>query len=275
MVATVRILPNGATGGVPGPGQTEPPKRGRCGGWSQAACRRNTEFLRSVLWDRLPAIGYAITLTLAICPETHDDWARLLKYFFERLERRGLSHIHWVTEMQTRMVPHLHGCCFFGDADIAVRCEILEAWLSAASEYGPRASGQHIAPIYDARGWSEYVSKHAARGINHYQRNPDYLPPGWRGITGRMWGKRGQWPTAAAESLRMSLPAWYRIRRMVRSWRKAKARKEGRGIASARRMLRCPDEKRSRVHGWSEWPPAEVTLRFVERVSADGYQVRG
>lgn len=277
MVATVRVFPNGCTGGVPGPGQKNPPKRGRCGGWTQAACRRNTQFLYSVDCSALTGVGYAITLTLAMCPATHDEWTRLCKRFMDRVYRLGVVRLHWVTEMQARGVPHLHGALFFDDDGRDLRVLILSAWLEVAAEYGARASGQHTERIYDARGWWQYVSKHAARGIRHYQRNPENLPKGWQGITGRMWGKRGDWPTVDAGQLRMSHPAWHRLRRLVRSWRVAKARREGspRGIGRARRMLKIPSEERARVAGWSEWVPEEVMAQLVALIAAQGYEIRG
>jgi hypothetical protein len=59
-------------------------------------------------------------------------------------------------------------------------------WLSLAAAYGAGEVGQAVVPITGALGWSKYLSKHASRGVAHYQRQG--TPPGWT-KTGRLWGK--------------------------------------------------------------------------------------
>ena len=94
-------------------------------------------------------------------------------------------------------------------------------------------------------GWLQYLSKHAARGAAHYQRAQGSIPSGWEGMTGRMWGHLGDFPTHEPLGLELDDCGWFRFRRIVRGWRCAQARSErkvspGR-IKSARRMLCCSD----------------------------------
>jgi len=144
-----------------------------------------------------------------------------------------------------------------------------------------------MALIFDALGWNQYLSKHAARGLRHYQRSSASLPSAWRGgSAGRMWGKLGNWPICPDFKLHLDLKAFAFMRRVLRSWRlsdarqallKAKRPKDRqsaiRRIRSARRMLLCPDPRLSSVRGVSEWLPQEDTLRVLALASSLGYQV--
>lgn len=184
---------------------------------------------------------------------------------------------HWLTEWQRRQVPHLHGALWFPEPSRwdDLKAQIRQAWLEVMASYGPLQWSQHVEPITNAVGWFQYVSKHAARGLNHYQRNPEGIPPGWQGATGRMWGYGGDWPLREAMSLQMSMPAYHRFRRLVRSWRLADARssRSGRRIIQAKDMLKCRDSGLSAVRGVSEWIDTNDALKFVEIVASEGYDV--
>lgn len=234
-------------------------------------------FLMSVLWDQLPPLGWSVSLSILDCPPTPKDWHDRRRAFIERLRRMGLDLAHWLTEWQRRQVPHLHGALFFGPESEATARKIEEAWLGAMAEFRPHANAQHVAPLYDSLGWAQYLSKHAARGLRHYQRAPENIPPAWLGKTGRMWGKVGQWPQQDAAALTLSMPGFHAFRRILRARRRADARASGNGrrIAHARRMLKCSDEKRSAVRGGSDWCDLEEGLSLVAAVRSLGHDVVG
>ena len=68
---------------------------------------------------------------------------------------------------------------------------MVHTWLRLAAEYGPGEVGQDVVAITGPLGWLRYLSKHAARGVAHYQRKG--TPAGWT-KTGRLWGHGGAWP---------------------------------------------------------------------------------
>lgn len=260
--------------------------RGEVGGWSDGATRRNTRFLYSILEDRLDGIGLAVTLTLRDCPPSADAWHRLRKAWLKRMQRLGMLRLHWVTEWQRRGVPHLHCAIWFpdalreqyGDQVLGVlRARIVWAWLEIAATYGVGERGQHVHPIDGPIGWFQYLSKHAARGVKHYQRSAEGIPEAWRKKTGRMWGHWGDWPVR--EGIRVHLETsdggFYACRRMVRAWRLADARASGdrHRIRAARRMFTCHDEPQSRTRGWSEWIPEDTFCAFLANLATRGYSV--
>lgn len=253
--------------------------RGEVQGWSHGATRRNTEFLMSVIETRLNGYGVAVTLTVRDCPPTADDWHRLRRAWIERMRRAGMIRLHWVTEWQRRGVPHLHGAIWFPSRELAIAAEPLEAWVEVAGKYGAELRGQHARRIDGPVGWFQYLSKHAARGVKHYQRTSENIPEGWQKKTGRVWGKSGDWPVQ--EAVRFNLQdhhgdgGWFAFRRLVRSWRRADARASGdrHRIRSARRMLKCSDQGRSRLIGFMEWMPHEVQMALLANVAGRGYSV--
>jgi hypothetical protein len=200
-----------------------------------------------------------------------------------RLQRMGCYRLHWVTEWQRRGVPHLHLAAYFPtevDAD-----RVIAAWLAVAEPYRAGRRGQYVLPITDAVGWFQYVSKHAARGVKHYQRSKENMPEAWRGKTGRVWGKTGDWPTVDPDEMIITDAVYYRLRRVMRGLRLADARAEvqarlkaqasgflpfvaeadrrrvlrvlarpaSRRVTLARRMLRGRDRRLADVRGVSEW----------------------
>ncbi len=285
----VRLYQHGMTAGVP-PRKNDHQRvpRGDVGGWSDAATRRNVRFLYSVLDKELDGHGYAVTLTVRDCPPTADAWHKMRRAFIRRCERAGMVRLHWVTEWQRRGVPHLHGAMYFPAGTKGRRGEspnllIWDAWDAVARPFGAQFFGQHIKPISDSVGWFQYLSKHAARGVSHYQRSSENVPKAWQQRTGRMWGHVGHWPVR--EAVVVSLQGsegdrgFYAFRRLVRSWRLADARADPvaknrpRRISTARRMLACSERGMSEVRGLSEWVGLDVQDAMLSNLAARGFSV--
>lgn len=246
--------------------------------WSGAAVRRNIEFLMSVDQQGLTGQGWAFTLTVRDCPYSPDQWRDVREAFFVRLRRLGLVRLHWVTEWQRRRVPHLHLAVYF--PALVDPGEVVRAWLQLTADLGARAAAQAFSPIFDALGWAKYVSKHASRGLRHYQRSVEQVPPQWQSGTGRMWGKLGEWPVAPELCFEISRRGFWMLRRVERRARLAAVRRmpEGRAkrreIVAARRWLRCPFRKLSEVRSTgSRWGEQADTLRLVEWLAKAGADV--
>ena len=281
---TITLYRHGVSMGTPTskPNKT-PPKRGEVQGWSQSATRRNISFLRSVdenaiqcTEDGEELIAVALTLTVRNCPDTHADWQSIRRAFQKRLERMGLYRSHWVTEWQRRGVPHLHGAFWFPRTTDplyyhAVLDEIIGHWLGAAASCGAAHRGQQALLIFDAVGWFKYLSKHAARGVHHYQRSAENIPEGWQ-KTGRIWGHTGPWPLIEPEKRIISDLDYFRMRRLARNWRKADARKSGNRfrIRTARKMLRHNHPEKSKLRGVSEWIPEATALALLDFARSQG-----
>lgn len=245
--------------------------RGEVGGWSIKATRRNTDFLRSIDERKLTGAGVALTLTVRDCPPTSDDWHRLRKNWQDRMRRAGMVRIHWVTEWQRRGVPHLHVAIWWPDCyDLATP---IRAWLELAEPYGAGLKGQHGKPIDGPVGWFQYLSKHAARGVKHYQRSGDNMPTGWQEKTGRVWGYGGDWPLQEPVDVQLDDEGFYAFRRLVRSWRIGNARASGDKVREihAKRMLRHHDPKISALRPVSEWCSQSQTLMFLGNLRERGY----
>lgn len=223
-----------------------PPRRGKIIGWTQNAARRNKRFLQSVEPDDLSGFGMAFTLTVSKCPESPEAWTRALNLILKRFRRWGSIRFHWVIEWQKRGHPHFHGIVYFDD-DVAreifvSRCspehwdsaryywpvwrktyghlELERAWTclenGVAGQWGASWEGQHIEFITNISGWAQYLSKHASRGADHYQRQKDNLPKGWKS-SGRLWAKGGDWPTYEV-SVVADMRTFWRFRRALRRW---------------------------------------------------------
>ena len=257
-------------------------KRGEVGGWSEGAARRNVRFLYGIEERELHGDGFAVTLTVRDCPPSGAKWHAMRRAWIMRMQRAGMQRLHWVTEWQRRGVPHLHGAIFFpAGVSISDVSEIaISAWLEIASTFGVQRKAQYVLPITGVVGWFQYLSKHAARGVAHYQRNSANIPEGWKSKTGRMWGHVGDWPVRP--SVRFSLQdqngdgGYFAYRRLARSWRFADARAKGDRyrICSARSMLRCEDRALSRVRGISEWIPETVSMAMLANLASRGFDVR-
>lgn len=274
---------NGSTAGTPpGKNDHERAKRDVVKGWSAGAVRRHTKWLYSVDADALDEghVGLALTLTMRDCPPDSDTFHRLRRAWLKRLERAGADRVHWVVEWQRRGVPHVHAAVYFpadddrSDQLLAALC--LTAWLAVADEYGALLGGQHFNVVDGPLGWLQYLSKHAARGAAHYQRQGH--PEGWA-KTGRLWGHTGEWPTIEPMRFSMSTAAFHRYRRLCRQWRIADARSEkdpavrARREQYAKRMLACNDPRLSAVRGVSDWIPEAVTMELIGLLVDEGHEV--
>lgn len=295
------VYRHGSTAGVPPMSRNHHRgKRGEVNGWTPGAVRRNLAFLRSVDERRLTGEGWAITLTVRDCPPTHEDWRRLVELYLLQLRRQhGALRAHWVTEWQRRGVPHLHGAIWLPEGPterFSVSSVFAQTWLNYAAPYRAGSKGQTVKIIDGVVGWFQYVSKHLARGVKHYQRSSDNIPQGWV-KTGRMWGHNGDWPLREPVKLQLNNRGYHILRRWARSWRVADARaghaqvaqavSQGgihramlqayadtrQRISSARTMLRCPDPSLSSVRGISEWISEDLIFRMLQRLSLDGYSV--
>jgi len=105
------------------------------------------------------------------------------------------------------------------------------------------------------------------------------MPAGWK-ASGRLWGASpAGWPRRS-ERYAIDAAGGYQMRRLVRSWRIADARKERdpetrrRRISSARQMLKAPAGWAGRVRGVSEWPPEAASIEMLRWLSEAGYDVQ-
>jgi hypothetical protein len=147
-------------------------------------------------------------------------------------------------------------------------------WLRLAAVYRPGEVGQDHREITGPVGWLKYLSKHASRGVAHYQRQGK--PAGWES-TGRLWGKGGVWPVVEPVHGVMDDPTFRRLRRMIRAYTVAQARADllasapgstahaaaRRRLSWARHMLRCNDPGLSAVRGLSGWVPGAVVTSMA------------
>ncbi len=253
-------------------------KRSAVKGWTKETVRRHTKWLYSVKIAHLEGFGVALTVTMRDCPESSDAFHRLRRAFFERLRRMSPVRLHWVIEWQRRGVPHMHLALYF-ERELTAREQfaLKQHWLDVCEPYGATLGAQYLLPITGPAGWLQYLSKHAARGAAHYQRQGK--PSGWE-KTGRLWGHQGAWPVE--EALRFDTPreGYFQFRRLCRQWRLADARKESdpvtraRRVRSARRMLRSNDRTMSEVRGISEWISQDELVPLLGVLAAQGFPVR-
>jgi hypothetical protein len=279
----VTSYPNGTTAGHAGR-NLAPEKRGEVKGWSNGSVRRHTQWLYSIDSTQLDGEGFAATLTIRDCPASAVDWAALRRAWEMRVKRAGAIRVHWLTEWQRRKVPHLHCAVYFpegftasspyGHADAYLA--VVSSWLQVARPYGASFVSQDLKPIDGAVGWLQYLSKHAARGVRHYQRQG--FPAGWE-KSGRLWGRSGEWPAIEPMQFDMPKEAYWRYRRLMRSWRIADARSDSDAskrparIKYARRMLASSDPRLSPVRGVSEWASEDVAMGFINLLASEGYPV--
>lgn len=284
---TITSYRNGATAGMSGRNPA-PVKRGVIKGWTAAAVRRHTKWLYSIDAPQLDGVGIALTLTMRDTPASSEVFHAARRALTARWSRLGAVRFHWVVEWQRRGTPHLHCAVYFpaGTDPQLVAAQMIFGWLAIAEPFHARVQSQHFDEIDGALGWLQYLSKHAARGVRHYQRNGK--PAGWE-KTGRLWGYGGDWPADEPMRFDLSTPAYHRYRRLVRSWRIANAREalvRGQGrmtddqvkqarrrITFSRRMLACPDPRLSAVRGVSDWLPEDVSLSLLGMLELEGFEV--
>lgn len=280
-----KLYRNGLTMGAGGNPAPVGGKRGKVDGWSMSAVRRHTRWLYSVEVDGLTGDGWSLTLTLRDCPPDDVAWTRLRKEWLDQVRASGLLvRGHWVVEWTRRKVPHLHLAVYLREGTRDVDALLVGTWLRLGAKYGAGPKGQHLAPITGAVGWLEYLSKHASRGVGHYQRQGK--PSGWE-KTGRLWGHFGDWPTEEPAEVTLTRAEFYRFRRLVRSWKVAQFRQElreapdlarrvaaRRHLVYARRMLRCNDRSISWARGVSEWIPDDLGMVLLLVAAGDARAAR-
>jgi hypothetical protein len=261
-MAKVTIWPNGLSGGhSPDVSLRRPGKRGQIKGWSRGAARRNLRFLWSIATDLLDDTGWAITLTSGETPETAAEWEHARSVWLQRCRDAGMTRYHWVTEWTARGRPHMHAAVYgVGRADKT----LFPAWLDIADAHGwpVSANAQHFERIRGATGWLQYVAKHAARGVVHYQR--DGAPEGWE-TTGRLWGYGGDWPTDEPEEVEMGSAQYVLFRGLVWDWMLSDMVQ--RGVAPefvAETKARWDNPEHGHAHGVSGWIPGEVAYAFYQ-----------
>jgi hypothetical protein len=259
--------------------------RGGCMGWNSATANRQKKWLWTVDPGQLTGQGFAVTLTVRDCPADAATWAAMRRAWIRRIERKlPVIRIHWVTEWQARMVPHMHCAVYLEHPEWAAAVQMgpdsagnaLSAiwwpevfrveWLAVVRAFSPETAydSQDVKEIAGSLGWLKYMSKHASRGANHYQRVGH--PESWN-KTGRMWGHTGEWPEVEPVELDgLSNQEFYRVRRMMRRWAEADAKKnrDWSRLAYLRRQAKRVEKKLSRFQAASEWIPEDVSLRLVD-----------
>lgn len=256
----VSLGPLGVNAAVPSDHKRKPlPPRTTIKGWTPGAARRNARFLMTVDPMALDGVPVAVTLTTKDAPADAKDWQRRIGALLDWCRRRGLMRYHWVTEWQTRGAPHLHAMLFFDpdrlaasfDADweedagmfgaayhrrvaklgtangFEFLCQqlsgvLVDYWCGRLCfDLGATDVGQHIKPVTAIAGWAMYLSKHASRGVMHYQRQGGQLPKGWE-TSGRLWAKGGNWPTRE-DHLEVDFVTLDRLRRLMVRHQRAEA----------------------------------------------------
>lgn len=248
----------------------QPGERGEITGWSVGAATRNTHFLQSVDPDEL---GYdslfAVTLTVPENPETAADFHAMRRALVERLRRLGLVRLHWVIEWTRRGTAHLHMCIQM-PYDWTDQHLIALWWTQICAKRGIQASirAQHVESVYDPVGWLRYVGKHASRGVRHYQRAG--RPSGWT-KTGRLWGKIGDWPIAEPGRMTLTRSEFFRLRRLIRDYQLASARRRGDSLAAVRiAKVLSSSAAPTDLRALSGWANSELVVSLLQLALASG-----
>lgn len=283
-MANLKLYPNGITAGIPGKAPTNGnTRRGDVGGWSRDSVRSLLRLLYALdLCDVLTA-GHlcrpyslvSFSLTVRDVPPTPDHWRRLRESFFRALRRCGVTQVIWLTEWQARGAPHLHGIVVLPAGTTVAN--FLALWVRVAAPFRASHGGQDAKPIYDALGWCEYLGKHSARGVHHYQRNRRNIPASWQGKTGRMWGRLGSWTIRDPVPVSCDHRSFFRLRRVLRGKAISEARsrlarrdcrENRRSLSFCRRSLSSPDPILSRLRGVSQFLPHDQALAILEGIDA-------
>ena len=250
-------------------------KRGESRGWTRGACSRCKRFLMSADPDGLTGVGVALTLTLRDRPATSDEWQKLCQAYLERLRRLGRVRGFWLVEWQRRGVPHLHLAFWWPEGTAAEPlCEdLVRHWCEAAARWGPEPFAQTAKPMHNDRGWAEYVTKHSARGVAHYQRQLPDLGEGWE-RTGRMWGHVGDWPTCEPLKLDPSIDGLIEVRRRLLEREAARAEAAGNAehLEAVRAELERPPVGPKGFRGISQFGDRDEVLAVVAEVEAMGHR---
>lgn len=289
----ITLMPEGINAAFAG-GNAAPRRRGVVRGLSAGAARRNQKFLMSIDQDRLTGVPVSFTLTVRDVPASSEDWDRAKRALWMRFRRYGVLRLHWVLEWTRRGRPHLHGIAFLPTHsglpgrwtqsgrrwEVFSPSVLIDWWQEIAAPWGVSSRGQHCRVAdHTETAWLRYMAKHASRGVSHYQRQAEAVPPGWR-TTGRMWGTIGDdWPIHTESH---EFPDWvfHRLRRFVRALTRSRAllhiekgRRHGnpaqvaQGRATLRylsRLSQISNPARSATVPISEWVELELSLAMIE-----------
>lgn len=263
------------------PGNRKPPEKTEVKGWTVGAAIRNRDFLMSVDVGKLnpdsKLFGAALTLTVRDCPPSAEDWQKLLIRWIDRQRDGGMVRLHWCVEMQRRGVPHLHCAIWFprlfriSGKDMpgaAAALYAVQDWLELTEAYRTSGKGQDCREISNAAGWFEYLAKHASRGTAHYQRIREALPEGWQ-KTGRLWGKRGDWPVDEPLEVTLNEHQAFKLRRYVQRYYLSRVGNRGRAVSYGRRMRKSNDPNRSRLIKYALWMPQSVATRLLQHLATE------
>lgn len=306
----MKLSPSGASVTTSKPRKTAPPpNRTKNRGWTKHAALRNRAFLWSVVPEQLSGFGYSITHTVLHC-DCPNLWQKWVSAYLDNLRKRWpLTRYHLVVEWQKRGMPHLHAAVWFHglDADrqtcssaghltgsgpngtiiegvdIPLPEQLIRLWMKVAAAGEPARVSQDVKTITtdDAGHWLQYLAKHAVRGVSNYQRSSENVPALWKGETGRVWRKGGDWPTENRVEVHgltkddeyqyrrvfcrylASLPASMRVKqsdkvsvqRYWKSWRK------------------CSDTARSHLRAPSSFISIETQVRIIKSINPAAYFV--
>ena len=274
----VTILQHGVKLGRAGGNGGKRGDRAAIVGWSAASARANADILKSVVLPHGP-VAISGTLTVGAEIPNFQSWQAIRAGFIDNLRKGGFGHViawHWLTEFQQRGAPHLHVFLLVPPGSQAPS-RIESYWLWKTVHTGSKSRGQRIELVNSAVGWARYLGKHGARSVEHYQRSE--LPPGWD-VTGRLWGKGGDWQVVADE---FDVPArdFFALRRWLHRYLVAVARidllrlcqKLGpdhgrvrslrRAFVRLRKRLRHHDKNVSSVRGLNDWTESDAAKRIV------------
>lgn len=257
----VIVYPGGSTASFPSGSSHTRAKRGVVNGWTPEAARRLLKFLWSVDADALTGTGYAVTVTMGGMPETADDWARARKALYDWMRARGIERWQWLTEWTAQQRPHMHMCVYSDGFD---ERELALAWIEICRREGWPAEwkGQHVERVYDSTGWLKYVAKHSARGVDHYQRETP--PDGWE-VTGRLWGKGGDWPVHEPYIVDLTAGQTFQYMGHFKSWQAERMRAEGVEAEIIEQYLSREAVPRNGgvLRGLSGWIPAVESAKLL------------
>lgn len=306
----MKLNPSGLSASIVNPrASAPPPKRTANKGWTKHAALRNRKFLYSVNATRLTGFPYAVTHTVADCPPSPEIWAYWVTQYFRYIGRNWpLVRWHCVTEMQLRGVPHLHAILYFlgrggvwsgsperaaltqpGAArdgiilgrDIPTPHQLIEIWAHIACLGGPQPWAQDVKQLEPncIPRFVGYLDKHASRGVNNAQRNPENMPDSWEGRSCRVWRKGGDWPIETPILVHgLTKEQDYQIRRVFCRYlascppsQQVPASERAQVQRFWRNFLKCDRAVKSRMRAPSSFMKIETQIQLVKSVAPDAW----
>ena len=202
-----------------------------------------------------------------------------------------MLHYYWILEFQGSGNPHLHVLVWIDhEFDVLEQYRALTSWgnMLDKSNIGARVQAQvwepidmggeivvdgEMVPAHPERVLM-YLTKHAARGVAHYQRRIENMPDDWQYRSGRVWGHDRGLPLREQDDFECSYKEFWQYRRLVRRWRLSEANaitdpdRKRVAVVQARRMLRCSRPDVSPFRGVSAWVPESAAKQLF--VSIEG-----